>query len=188
MCQAEKRCEVIHGNILRLTKQSVSQRGVLGVGDIFCHTSMTEGSSPLHFSQALDGFIIAVMTDGSIVYVSDSITPLLGHLPVSFCSSDRLCQYTFSSFLRTIQNSDWVVQVYVAVCVGGGFKDCFHPGPGQCPRDQPKKAEAGMCHAGTARHCDLGKASPGAGDVGSGPYPPCATTLSGATPARSLHS
>ncbi|XP_016012740.2 neuronal PAS domain-containing protein 2 isoform X1 [Rousettus aegyptiacus] len=31
--------------------------------------------------EALDGFIIAVMTDGSIVYVSDSITPLLGHLP-----------------------------------------------------------------------------------------------------------
>nr|XP_005999037.1 PREDICTED: neuronal PAS domain-containing protein 2 isoform X2 [Latimeria chalumnae] len=31
--------------------------------------------------EALDGFIIAVTIDGSIVYVSDSITPLLGHLP-----------------------------------------------------------------------------------------------------------
>ncbi|KAH0624616.1 hypothetical protein JD844_032270 [Phrynosoma platyrhinos] len=31
--------------------------------------------------EALDGFVIAVTTDGSIVYVSDSITPLLGHLP-----------------------------------------------------------------------------------------------------------
>uniref|UniRef100_A0A8C5Y0J3 Neuronal PAS domain protein 2 n=1 Tax=Microcebus murinus TaxID=30608 RepID=A0A8C5Y0J3_MICMU len=31
--------------------------------------------------EALDGFIIAVTTDGSIIYVSDSITPLLGHLP-----------------------------------------------------------------------------------------------------------
>ncbi|XP_033257663.1 neuronal PAS domain-containing protein 2 isoform X4 [Orcinus orca] len=31
--------------------------------------------------EALDGFIIAVTTDGSILYVSDSITPLLGHLP-----------------------------------------------------------------------------------------------------------
>lgn len=40
----------------------------------------------LYFPQALDGFIIAVTTDGSIIYVSDSITPLLGHLPVSFCS------------------------------------------------------------------------------------------------------
>uniref|UniRef100_A0A8V5GQ15 Uncharacterized protein n=1 Tax=Melopsittacus undulatus TaxID=13146 RepID=A0A8V5GQ15_MELUD len=32
--------------------------------------------------EALDGFIIAVTTGGSIIYVSDSITPLLGHLPV----------------------------------------------------------------------------------------------------------
>ncbi|XP_068929125.1 neuronal PAS domain-containing protein 2 isoform X4 [Petaurus breviceps papuanus] len=31
--------------------------------------------------EALDGFIIAVTTDGNIIYVSDSITPLLGHLP-----------------------------------------------------------------------------------------------------------
>ncbi|XP_046517199.1 neuronal PAS domain-containing protein 2 isoform X2 [Equus quagga] len=31
--------------------------------------------------EALDGFIIAVTPDGSILYVSDSITPLLGHLP-----------------------------------------------------------------------------------------------------------
>ncbi|XP_067889973.1 neuronal PAS domain-containing protein 2-like isoform X2 [Heterodontus francisci] len=31
--------------------------------------------------EALDGFIIALTTDGNIIYVSDSITPLLGHLP-----------------------------------------------------------------------------------------------------------
>ncbi|KAM8786025.1 neuronal PAS domain-containing protein 2 [Rhynchonycteris naso] len=31
--------------------------------------------------EALDGFLIAMTTDGSILYVSDSITPLLGHLP-----------------------------------------------------------------------------------------------------------
>ncbi|XP_031223147.1 neuronal PAS domain-containing protein 2 isoform X1 [Mastomys coucha] len=31
--------------------------------------------------EALDGFVIVVTTDGSIIYVSDSITPLLGHLP-----------------------------------------------------------------------------------------------------------
>ncbi|XP_045683640.1 neuronal PAS domain-containing protein 2 [Phyllostomus hastatus] len=31
--------------------------------------------------EALDGFVIAVTKDGSILYVSDSITPLLGHLP-----------------------------------------------------------------------------------------------------------
>ncbi|XP_051882515.1 neuronal PAS domain-containing protein 2-like [Pristis pectinata] len=31
--------------------------------------------------EALDGFFIALTTDGNIIYVSDSITPLLGHLP-----------------------------------------------------------------------------------------------------------
>lgn len=53
---------------------------------------MTEDLHLLRFSQALDGFIIAVTTDGSILYVSDSITPLLGHLPVSF-RPDGLCQH-----------------------------------------------------------------------------------------------
>ncbi|XP_053314495.1 circadian locomoter output cycles protein kaput isoform X2 [Spea bombifrons] len=31
--------------------------------------------------EALDGFFLAVMTDGSIIYVSESVTPLLEHLP-----------------------------------------------------------------------------------------------------------
>lgn len=50
----------------------------------------------LYFLQALDGFIIAVTTDGSILYVSDSITPLLGHLPVS---------PALAAFLRTLLSS-----------------------------------------------------------------------------------
>lgn len=36
----------------------------------------------LHY-QALDGFFIAIMTDGNILYVSESVTSLLEHLPVS---------------------------------------------------------------------------------------------------------
>ena len=32
--------------------------------------------------QALDGFFIAIMTDGNIIYVSESVTSLLEHLPV----------------------------------------------------------------------------------------------------------
>uniref|UniRef100_A0A8C8VLC2 Neuronal PAS domain protein 2 n=1 Tax=Pelusios castaneus TaxID=367368 RepID=A0A8C8VLC2_9SAUR len=40
--------------------------------------------------QALDGFIIAVTTDGSIIYVSDSITPLLGHLPCDIMDQNLL--------------------------------------------------------------------------------------------------
>nr|XP_033801005.1 circadian locomoter output cycles protein kaput isoform X2 [Geotrypetes seraphini] len=31
--------------------------------------------------EALDGFFLAIMTDGNIIYVSESVTPLLEHLP-----------------------------------------------------------------------------------------------------------
>ncbi|XP_051782144.1 neuronal PAS domain-containing protein 2-like isoform X2 [Erpetoichthys calabaricus] len=40
--------------------------------------------------EALDGFIIAVNTDGNIIYVSDSITPLLGHLPCDVMDQNLL--------------------------------------------------------------------------------------------------
>ncbi|XP_026515512.1 neuronal PAS domain-containing protein 2 [Terrapene carolina triunguis] len=40
--------------------------------------------------EALDGFLIAVTTDGTIVYVSDSITPLLGHLPCDVMDQNLL--------------------------------------------------------------------------------------------------
>ncbi|KAM9171443.1 neuronal PAS domain-containing protein 2 [Pangshura tecta] len=40
--------------------------------------------------EALDGFIIAITTDGTIVYVSDSITPLLGHLPCDIMDQNLL--------------------------------------------------------------------------------------------------
>uniref|UniRef100_A0A8C4MKD5 histone acetyltransferase n=1 Tax=Equus asinus asinus TaxID=83772 RepID=A0A8C4MKD5_EQUAS len=33
--------------------------------------------------EALDGFFLAIMTDGSIIYVSESVTSLLEHLPVT---------------------------------------------------------------------------------------------------------
>lgn len=33
--------------------------------------------------QALDGFFLAIMTDGNIIYASESVTSLLEHLPVS---------------------------------------------------------------------------------------------------------
>lgn len=35
------------------------------------------------FLQALDGFLVALTTDGNIIYVSDSVSSLIGHLPVS---------------------------------------------------------------------------------------------------------
>ncbi|XP_030057288.1 neuronal PAS domain-containing protein 2 isoform X2 [Microcaecilia unicolor] len=50
--------------------------------------------------EALDGFVIAVTTDGSIIYVSDSITPLLGHLPADVMDQNLL------NFLPEQEHSD----------------------------------------------------------------------------------
>ncbi|XP_064418902.1 circadian locomoter output cycles protein kaput [Latimeria chalumnae] len=40
--------------------------------------------------EALDGFFIAIMTDGSIIYVSESVTPLLEHLPTDLVDQSLL--------------------------------------------------------------------------------------------------
>lgn len=50
--------------------------------------------------EALDGFIIVVTTDGSIIYVSDSVTPLLGHLPSDILDQNLL------NFLPEQEHSD----------------------------------------------------------------------------------
>ncbi|XP_061482831.1 neuronal PAS domain-containing protein 2 isoform X2 [Rhineura floridana] len=50
--------------------------------------------------EALDGFVIAVTTDGSIMYVSDNITPLLGHLPSDVMDQNIL------NFLPEQEHSD----------------------------------------------------------------------------------
>ncbi|KAM4699546.1 large ribosomal subunit protein eL31 isoform 1-T1 [Discoglossus pictus] len=50
--------------------------------------------------EALDGFLIAVTTDGNIIYVSDSITPLLGHLPADIMYQSLL------NFLPDQEHSD----------------------------------------------------------------------------------
>uniref|UniRef100_A0A096M7I8 Circadian locomoter output cycles protein kaput n=1 Tax=Poecilia formosa TaxID=48698 RepID=A0A096M7I8_POEFO len=40
--------------------------------------------------EALDGFFIAIMTDGNILYVSESVTSLLEHLPADFVDQNLL--------------------------------------------------------------------------------------------------
>ncbi|XP_077199641.1 neuronal PAS domain-containing protein 2 isoform X1 [Paroedura picta] len=50
--------------------------------------------------EALDGFVIGVTTDGIIMYVSDSITPLLGHLPSDVVDKNLL------NFLPEQQHSE----------------------------------------------------------------------------------
>ncbi|EPY75723.1 hypothetical protein CB1_001577017 [Camelus ferus] len=112
--------------------------------------------------KALDGFIIAVATGGSILYVSDSITPLLGHLPVSICS-DSLCQSAAPSLLKN--HSDLRVEV-LQVCPGGlcvrRFRECPLPGQGQGPEGGQGKACVVLERA---RSRDLSKAGPGMGAV-----------------------
>lgn len=51
-----------------------------------------------------------VTTDGSIIYVSDSITPLLGHLPVSFRYSRLVHAFRFPGQLTE------VLHVWGAMC------------------------------------------------------------------------
>ena len=36
-----------------------------------------------YFGQAVDGFILVIAVTGKILYVSESVTALLGHVPVS---------------------------------------------------------------------------------------------------------
>lgn len=68
------------------------------------------------FLQALDGFLVALTTDGNIIYVSDSVSSLIGHLPVSdtakfsfillltlHCFLVGLCLYFFSLRLTLTQ-------------------------------------------------------------------------------------
>ncbi|XP_048350233.1 neuronal PAS domain-containing protein 2 isoform X2 [Sphaerodactylus townsendi] len=50
--------------------------------------------------EALDGFVIGVTTDGIIIYVSDNITPLLGHLPSEVVDKNLL------NFLPEQEHSD----------------------------------------------------------------------------------
>ena len=110
--KAKKCREVIHGNILRIIKQSQCPK-IVSSASVTCSSinALLRSFQMLHFPQALDGFIIAVTTDGSIIYVSDSITPLLGHLPVSF-HSNGLYRFTLSCFCWESLDLRWkVVQV-----------------------------------------------------------------------------
>lgn len=43
------------------------------------------------FLKALDGFFIVMLTDGNIIYISESVTSLLEHLPVS----ERGCVFSW---------------------------------------------------------------------------------------------
>ncbi|XP_067841548.1 neuronal PAS domain-containing protein 2-like [Heptranchias perlo] len=87
---------MLPGSIRKLDKSTVLQKTIDFLQKHNETSEQTETSTIQHnwkpsflsneeFTQlmleALDGFIVALTTDGNIIYVSDSITPLLGHLP-----------------------------------------------------------------------------------------------------------
>ncbi|KFQ47057.1 Neuronal PAS domain-containing protein 2, partial [Nestor notabilis] len=97
---------MLPGNTRKMDKTTVLEK-VIGFlqkhnGKIYCSSSctcQTVTTIPCFFHneeftqlmlEALDGFIIAVTTGGSIIYVSDSITPLLGHLPCDVLDQNLL--------------------------------------------------------------------------------------------------
>ncbi|XP_044161768.1 circadian clock protein PASD1 isoform X2 [Bufo gargarizans] len=85
-----------HGHPLKMDKSTILQRTIDFLQKQKEITAQTEASeirqdwkpsflSNEEFTQlmleALDGFLIALTTDGMIIYVSDSVSSLLGHLP-----------------------------------------------------------------------------------------------------------
>nr|XP_009932889.1 PREDICTED: neuronal PAS domain-containing protein 2 [Opisthocomus hoazin] len=90
---------MLPGNTRKMDKTTVLEK-VIGFlqkhNEVSAQTEISEIQflSNEEFTQlmleALDGFIIAVTTGGSIIYVSDSITPLLGHLPCDVLDQNLL--------------------------------------------------------------------------------------------------
>ncbi|XP_041438293.1 neuronal PAS domain-containing protein 2 isoform X2 [Xenopus laevis] len=107
-------CTMLPGNTRRIPKTNVLEEviGYLQKSEIaaeanICDTQQDWKPSFLsneEFTQlmleALDGFIIAVTTEGRIIFVSDSITPLLGHLPSEIMGQNLL------NFLPEQEHSD----------------------------------------------------------------------------------
>lgn len=98
-----------------------------------CQSKYQPALLPMHH-QALDGFFIAIMTDGNILYVSESVTSLLEHLPVSntgsffslVCVSYPLCCRTnikgilfieVQWILKGIWSSSWCLCLFSHVCM-----------------------------------------------------------------------
>lgn len=59
------------------------------------------------FCQALDGFFLAIMTDGNIIYASESVTSLLEHLPVSIIWINTKHVYVANSFHANLKILCW---------------------------------------------------------------------------------
>uniref|UniRef100_A0A672ZAE1 Circadian locomoter output cycles protein kaput n=1 Tax=Sphaeramia orbicularis TaxID=375764 RepID=A0A672ZAE1_9TELE len=106
---------MLPGNTRKMDKSTILQKSI----DFLCkhkeNTAQSESSeirqdwkppflSNEEFTQlmleALDGFFIAIMTDGNILYVSESVTSLLEHLPADLVDQNLL------NFLPIGEHSD----------------------------------------------------------------------------------
>lgn len=74
---------------------------------------MSELRSIFCFWQALDGFFLAIMTDGNIIYVSESVTSLLEHLPVSIRCSASEVMIIQSQYYTWHKESEIFITLYV---------------------------------------------------------------------------
>nr|XP_021146267.1 neuronal PAS domain-containing protein 2 [Columba livia] len=80
---------MLPGNTRKMDKTTVLEK-VIGFLQKHNEVSLSNEEFTQLMLEALDGFIIAVTTGGSIIYVSDSITPLLGHLPCDVLDQNLL--------------------------------------------------------------------------------------------------
>uniref|UniRef100_A0A8C4PT16 histone acetyltransferase n=1 Tax=Equus asinus asinus TaxID=83772 RepID=A0A8C4PT16_EQUAS len=70
--------------------------------------------------EALDGFFLAIMTDGSIIYVSESVTSLLEHLPVTMLNPKNQLEFCCHMLRGTIDPKEPSTYEYVKFI--GNFK------------------------------------------------------------------
>uniref|UniRef100_A0A8C9EYW9 Clock circadian regulator n=1 Tax=Pavo cristatus TaxID=9049 RepID=A0A8C9EYW9_PAVCR len=105
--------------------------------------------------EALDGFFLAIMTDGNIIYVSESVTPLLEHLPVSMNSKNQL-EFCCHMLRGTIDPKEQPTYEYVKFI--GNFK-CLNNVPnsahngfeGTIQRSHRPSYEDKVCFIATVR-------------------------------------
>uniref|UniRef100_A0AAY4DCG2 Circadian locomoter output cycles protein kaput-like n=1 Tax=Denticeps clupeoides TaxID=299321 RepID=A0AAY4DCG2_9TELE len=84
---------MLPGNTRKMDKSTILQKSIDFLrkhkGNVTAYSSRSVRTGSLH-SSALDGFFLAIMTDGNIIYVSESVTSLLEHLPSDLVDQNLL--------------------------------------------------------------------------------------------------
>uniref|UniRef100_A0A8C1DZ34 Circadian locomoter output cycles protein kaput n=1 Tax=Cyprinus carpio carpio TaxID=630221 RepID=A0A8C1DZ34_CYPCA len=64
--------------------------------------------------EALDGFFLAIMTDGNIIYVSESVTSLLEHLPSDLVDQNLLNFLPLGEHSEVYKNHSYMLSLHVS--------------------------------------------------------------------------